>query len=144
MNIVFYNNLSDYNTINKNITEVLTLTGTLKDGCSITNPVIRIENTGIVNANYCYIEEFGRFYFIDEQTILSNKVISISMSVDVLESFKTQILGLNVIIDNSTNIVDKYIEDEIWKSKVKTSTTILNFDSGFNDSGEYILITAGG
>ena len=60
-------------------------------------------------------------------------------------SFKDQILASPSIIDRSSNeYSDNYMLDDMWKSKVKCSTDIVNFPNGLNTSGEYILITAGG
>lgn len=144
MDIIFYNNISDPNTINKVLTEVTTLSGELKTSCDIISPNITISNHGMMNANYCYIPEFGRYYFIVKQTILTNNVIEIDLNVDVLESFKTQILALSCILENSTTDNDNYLSGPEWVTSVKTTTHIKQFPSGLNNSGEYILITAGG
>ena len=37
----------------------------------------------IFNINYCYIDEFDRYYFIDNIDFLSNKLFRLYMSVDV-------------------------------------------------------------
>ena len=66
------------------------------------------------------------------------------MSVDVLETYKNSILGLSAIIDNSTSNNDNYMPSNLWVSKVKTKTDVINFPSGLDDTGSYILITAGG
>ena len=144
MNITFYNNLSDPNTINKSLNEIMTLSGELKASCDVINPIITIENHGMINANYCYIPEFGRYYFIVKQTIITNNIISVELRVDVLESFKTEILALSCIIDNSTINNDRYLHGSEWVATVKTTTSIKQFPSGLNESGQYILITAGG
>ena len=144
MDIIFYNNLSDPDTIGKSITTVTTLSGYLKNDCEITAPHIVISNNGAVNANYCYIEAFGRYYFIDKQTILSNNRVALDLSVDVLESFKDNIKALSVMLANSTTDNDRYLNGSEWVTKVKTTTHIKQFPSGLNSSGEYILITAGG
>ena len=144
MDLVFYMNASDPETIGKSLTAVTTLSGYLKNDCDVINPRIVVENTGMVNANYCYIAEFGRYYYIDRQTILSNNCVTIEMSVDVLESFKTQIKALSCIVDNSTQKNDNYLQSDIWTNKVKTKTDIVQFPSGLNNDGEFILITAGG
>ena len=44
MDIILYNNISDDDTINKNITLVDTLTGSLKNECDIESPTIIIEH----------------------------------------------------------------------------------------------------
>lgn len=144
MDIIFYNNTSDPNTINKALNEVTTLSGELKTSCDIISPNITIANNGMINANYCYIPEFGRYYFIVRQTILTNNVIEIDLNVDVLESFKLQILSLPCILENSTTNNDNYLSGPEWVASVKTTTHIKQFPSGLNNSGEYILITAGG
>ena len=43
-----------------------------------------------------------------------------------------------------SNNFDNYLPDENLKTNVKTKTDILNFTNGFLESGEFILITAGG
>ena len=113
MDIIFYNNLSDPNTINKALTEVLTLSGELKSSCDIISPNITISNHGMINANYCYIPEFGRYYFIVKQTIITNNVIEIKLNVDVLESFKLEILSLQCILENSTTNNDNYLSGHV-------------------------------
>lgn len=144
MLIEFYTNLSDPDTLEKNITKVSELTGTLREECDVENPVIMIEHSGMIFANYCYIADFGRYYYIENQTIVRNNLVRITLKVDVLYSYKEQIKALNVIINNSSDNNDNYLSSELWVAKVKTSTDVLNFPEGFNDSGEFILITAGG
>ena len=114
------------NTINKSLTAVATISGSLKNECSLEKPRIIIENSGPIAANYCYIEAFSRFYYIDNQTILSNNRINVEMTVDVLESFKNGILALDAIIDNSTKNYDNYLDSDLWRANVKTKTDILN------------------
>lgn len=144
MDIVFYNNTSDDDTINKSLSEVLTLSGTLKNDCSIEQPSIIVSYSGMIHANYCYIADFGRYYYVENQTILSNNRVRLDLSVDVLQTFRNEILALSVIAENSTTDNDNYLSSEIWTSKVKTKTDIVSFPSGFNESGTFILITAGG
>lgn len=144
MNIDFFINNSDDDTINKSLTPVLTLQGSLREPCSIEMPEITIETEGIINANYCYIEAFGRYYYITNQVILSNSRVRIELEVDVLESFKMNILSLETIIENSSTKNDNYLASDIWVNKIKSKTDIINFASGFNQDGTFILITAGG
>lgn len=66
------------------------------------------------------------------------------MHVDVLESFKNEILSQNCIIEKSTLGFDLYLPDENLITQVKTKTDIVNFPNGLLDTGEFILITAGG
>ena len=144
MEITLYNNASEKNKINKSLTSIITLTGTLRDESSIINPEILIEYNSPVGFNYCYIDEFNRYYFVDDAIVVRHNLIKLILSVDVLESFKSQILSQNVIIDKNTSDYDLYLPDEDFVTLVKTKTDILNFPNGLLDSGEFILITAGG
>lgn len=144
MQITLYVNASEKNKINKSLTAVSTLTGSVKDNTSITHPKILIEYDNPVSFNYCYIDAFNRYYFVDDVIIVRNNLLQISLSVDVLESFKTAILSQNVIIDKNTSNYELYLPDENLITLVKTKTDIVNFPNGLLDSGEFILITAGG
>lgn len=144
MNITLYVNSSEKNKIGKNITAVDTLQGSIKGESSIINPVILIEYNDPTAFNYVYIDTFGRYYFVKDVTVVRNNLLRLQLTVDVLESFKTQILAQSVIIDKNTTQFDYYLPDDNWKVNVKTKTDIINFPSGLLESGEFILITAGG
>lgn len=145
MNIVLYVNSSEKNAINKNIGSALTLTGTLRGESSVINPSFVIELTNPSGYNYCYISEFGRYYFIKDITSVRNNLWRIDCSVDVLMSFKNQILNLDVIVEDATNdSSESYMSGEVWQTTVKTKTDVINFPYGLLDNGEYILITSGG
>lgn len=144
MTITLYKNESEKNKINKTLTTVATLTGTLRDSSSIINPEIVIEYDNPTGFNYCFIDAFNRYYFVTNITVINNKLLKLSLKVDVLESFKASILAQNIIIDKSTSNVDEYLPDDNLVVNVKTKTDIVNFPSGLLESGEFILITAGG
>lgn len=144
MNIILYNNVSEKNKIDKTITSVATLTGSIKEPSSIINPVIMIEYNDPTAFNYVYIEEFNRYYFVNDVIVVRNNLLKLSLTVDVLESFKTSILAQNVIISKNADLFDNYLPDENLMTLVKTKTDIVNFSGGLLDSGEFILITAGG
>lgn len=145
MNIILYVNNSEKNKIGKNLTNDFSISGTLRDATNIINPVILIELNEIGNYNYCYISSFNRYYFITDITVMRTGLYAISLMVDVLESFKTDIKNLSVILLNTQNVgVNNYLPSPVFRNNVKAKTDIINFPSGLNDTGEFILITAGG
>lgn len=137
-------NNSEKKKINKSLTTVDVLEGSIKGESSITNPTILIEYGDPTAFNYVYIETFGRYYFVNDVVVVRNGLLRISLTVDVLESFSAAILAQNVIIDKNTTPNELYLPDENLLTLVKTKTDILNFPSGLLESGEFILITAGG
>lgn len=144
MNIILYNNSSEKNKINKTLTTVDTLEGSIKEPSSIINPEITIQRSDPTGFNYCYIPEFGRYYFVTNVTVIHSDIMKISLTVDVLESFKNEILAQLIVMDKNQLNYDNYLMDENRIINVKTKTDILNFPSGLLESGEFILITAGG
>lgn len=145
MNITLYVNKSEKNKIGKNLTNDFSISGTLRDTTNIINPVILIELNDIGNYNYCYIDDFKRYYFITDIAVIRTGLFAISLMVDVLESFKSDIKNLSVILLNTQNVgSSNYLSSPVFRNNVKSKTDILNFPNGLNDSGEFILITAGG
>lgn len=149
MNVILYNNASEPNEINKALTQKDSITGAIiKGNISYEAPVVRLAYDGAVasDINYMYIEDLGRFYFISDIINLTGGRYEVHGKVDVLESFKTAILGLNCIIDKQQNPsnVEMYLDDGSYVTQNKEFNTVINFPSGFNENGEYILITAGG
>ena len=144
MQITLFNNTSEKNKINKSLNNVATLTGSVKENASITHPEITIEYSDPISFNYCYIDAFNRYYFVDDVIILRNNIMRLKLTVDVLMSFANGILNQNVIVIKNTNNYNLYLLDENLKTLVKTTTTIVNFPNGLNDNGEFVLITAGG
>lgn len=147
MEIQLLINNSERQAINKSLSSGITLLGSLRNESSIINPIILIEIDNPSGYNYMYIPEFGRYYFITDAVSVRTGLWRISGAVDVLMSFASDILNLNVIVSDLSLGEEKastYIEGEQWKSTVKTMTDVINFPNGLLDSGEYILITSGG
>ena len=145
MNLRLCINNSEKNKINKDLTAGVTLSGTLRNESNVVNPsiVINIENPTIYN--YAYIEDFKRYYFITDYISLRTGIWQINLKSDVLMSFKDSILASTALI-NSTETTGKsnYLSGEQWITNVKNTTNIVNFPNGLLDTGEFILITAGG
>ena len=70
----------------------------------------------------------------------------LSLEVDVLMSFKEQIKQESAVIDKQSRVLDAnmYIDDGDWVVQNNEFIQIKNFDNGFNNEGEFILIVAGG
>lgn len=144
--IVLYKNHSEYNKLDKLISAAYAVEGVLRSDCSIINPIFEIDAINIIGYNYCYIEAFGRYYFISDIISKNTGLWEIRCNVDVLMSFINDINNSSVLLENTTLMeAENYLSDNnVWTSKVKTFTDIIPFSSGLSDSGEYILITAGG
>lgn len=146
MIVDFYFNKSEHNVINKEVYFKLSTDCKFKSDSSLTNPNIIINyDENVFECNYFIIPALGRKYFIDDIIMLTGGKINIIGAVDVLESFKEDILNLEGILINSETIADTYLMDaDVWKTKVKTFTEIKQFPNGLSDNGYFVLIVAGG
>lgn len=147
MDIILYQTTSERERINKDLSSSLPLSGYLRGECSVTNPSFNIEVTNPSDYNYCYIQDFGRYYYITNIVSVRTNIWRIDCDVDVLMSFKDAILNLDVIVSDISlgeSPVSTYFSGDQWASTVRTKTDIINFPNGLLDNGEYILITSGG
>lgn len=147
MEVKLCQNLSENNIINKSITEIDTATCVIKGPLSVENPVLILNyDSDLQDINYIRIAEFERSYYITDIVNLTGHRYQITCKSDVLESFKQDILALSAIIDkaNAGNNINMFLDDGSFVTENKEFNTVINFPSGFNAGGEYILITAGG
>lgn len=142
MNITLYSNSSPPNFINKTITQVESLEGTLRNPTSIIDPVVVIERNNPVGFNYAYIPEFGRYYYVTGISSESNGLVAIAMHVDVLMTYKAEIGNMDAIIKRQENLYNLYLDDGIFKAYQNTKHKLLRFPYGFNEFS-YILALAG-
>lgn len=145
--------ISEPNVLQKTIVDVTSLEGSLRNDSPISNPSILIESDAVaigdvVRANYVYIPEFGRYYYIRECTQIRNHLWKLDMVCDVLMSFATGIKASMAIVQETTvegnDRVNNYVSNDSFARLVKDKTDIIQFPSGFGDSPFFILITAGG
>lgn len=146
MTVEIYKNLSENSVIGKTKTLVYQAPCEIKGESSIINPVLILQyNEQLFASNYVYIPAWSRYYFIDDVRVLTGGRVEVSLSVDVLESFKDAILELDVILsDTEQTGLNNYLPSESFVVNCKHKTDIVNFSNGLLDNGEYILITAGG
>lgn len=144
MEIKLYISSDETNKIDKTITNEIVLTGTIKDETSVINPIILIEADNLTQYNYCYIPLFKRYYFIKDITVVRNNLFRLFLDIDVLMSYKDEILNLDCIVNKQENNSTPYINDNSRIYENRNFTSIINYRNGFDDDGNFILITAGG
>lgn len=143
MNVKLYKNESNNNVLNKKITLISEDNILLKDNVDVYKPIIKIKRPLLNNCNYVYIEDFKRYYYITNKRSINTDVIELSLKCDVLMSFKNDILNSKGLIIKSENLINDYINSDIYVNDVREKTRVINFKNGFNDTPEFILITAG-
>lgn len=147
MNLTIGTVLDDSRTINKTFTPLSDpLTCKIKNDTDIINPVFVINSPGTLTFNYCYCDTFARYYYVNNIEVMNGGLIALNCTVDPLKSFAEGIGELDVIIDKQEAAAKSnlYMNDGSFVTEVRTTNEVLVFDDGFSDTGEYILISAGG
>ena len=88
MTILFYSVSDRKNRLSKTLGTATSLTGTLREPVSLTDPEILIESATVPAYNYAYISDLGRYYFIVSVVAEQYSIYRLRMHVDVLMSYK--------------------------------------------------------
>ena len=141
MTVIFYKYNDIKNKINKTLENGLTVNNVvIQNDFDITDFELLIKDTNFNSGyNYCYIQDLGRYYFIESVEKMNGSIYKIRLTVDVLKSFSTQIENIQAIIVKSENPDDNFVDCE--KSENYTSE-VINLTDNFNHSGNLILVTS--
>ena len=149
MRIILYKITDPNNKINKSIGEEWVMDGSLREGnVDVLYPEIILadHNMGspITQYNYAYIPEFERYYFVEEMSSIRTNIWRAKLNVDVLMTYKNEILSQQVIVDKQqNNFYNKYLDDGDWICTNKTFVHVKQFPNKICENPEWILITAG-
>lgn len=123
----------------------LVIEGSLIYEQSISSPKFTVQGD-IRGYNYCYIPAFNRFYYIKDKQINGSDIMTIPLDVDVLQSFKDEILACECIVERQRTITNKYFNDSTYWTQQNSSIVPQELTTnGFDRSGNcFILTVAGG
>ena len=152
MTIELYNYSGENNVVDKSglLSDSVAKTGTLRGECNVLNPVVFAEGTPD-SRNYMYIPDFGRYYFITEQTAVRTGVYRITGRVDVLHTYRTEIKACPAIASRSAkpNCQNAYLPDEMRRAYSPQTVCVRSLDVSpsmpfsYGATPRYVLVTAG-
>lgn len=147
MNLTFYNNTGDIRQLNKNITQIgsAPITAQLTYSVTISDPsFVMSYDANLINANYVYVQEWGRYYFIKDRRMIDGNRIEMSCHIDVLMSFKNEILNSDVIASRSASHANPWIPDDLVGDEGTFETYYRKSNTTpFSSTGSYLLTVAG-
>ena len=92
----------DPRVLDKVTTTIATVTAKPTENCSILSPRLVLNfSSSIAAANYMYIQEWNRYYFIDNITVSPGSEIIITGSVDVLKTYSAAIKNCTATVIRS-------------------------------------------
>ena len=140
------NNNSPVEKIGKDLVNGVTLSDVLlKKDTSILRPVLTLaSDEDIYTYNYLYIPMFGRYYFIDDIRSVHDNLWEISAHVDVLETYKTDILSQQAVISRQQNKYNLYLNDPDFRTYNNDLIQTKKFSaSSFTKTLSYVLVVNG-
>lgn len=148
MTIKTYRFLEDFRKVDKTLTPVETYSNAeIVTNMSIQTPTISLQLdsfTDVINFNYIYIPELRRYYYVVDSTIREDGFVQLQCKVDVLKSFKTDILASTQYVERQENKCSYQVPDNGYTIKGNRNLTIKNFGNPIivpND--DFILTTFG-
>ena len=87
----------------------------------------------IYNANYAYIEEFGRYYFINNPIVINNKEILLNLSVDSIVTYWNQYNKIDCLVARNEFRYDPFLEDKNMRYKFYNDATEIDIDTTYAD-----------
>lgn len=114
---------------------------TLKEPTSIEAPTLELAIASPTFYDYAYIPSFDRYYYVTDWTY-NRGVWEVTLAVDVLASFKTEIGSSYIYVLRAANAYDAEIKDTMYpmksaSTKQVASGTLYEWASGFV-GGTYI------
>lgn len=148
MTIKTYRFLGDSRKIDKKLTSVSTYSNAVIVGdMSIHTPTISLQLdsfTDVINFNYIYIPELRRYYYVTDSTIREDGFVQLQCKVDVLNSFKADILASTQYIDRQQNRCTYQLPDGMYNIKSNRNLTIKNFGNVIIEpNANFLLQTSG-
>lgn len=129
MRVVLYSNKAENNrvvkTSNKHNTLIADVTAVVKEPCDILSPIITL---GLVKkshlVNYVYIPHWGRYYYVTALRHMPSKRMELSLTVDVLGSWSSQIKAMQCLVSRQENLSSGLMDDLIPVEQKKDVTII--------------------
>lgn len=116
MNVIFYSNFIKKRNSTKRPTGGTTLDVKLKNDCSVIKPVFLITGQHF-DYNYCLWN--GRYYFVEDITVIANNLCEIECSIDILATYKTEISNYTAFVSRAASNYDLDIIDPILTQEQK-------------------------
>lgn len=138
-----YKSSAEQNRVDKTnfLTADMIISGVLREASSLIHPSITFTSDIIPTFNYVYIPIFNRYYYVTDITSIKNKLWQMSLTVDVLMTYKEALLACTGYIDRNENEYNGLIPDgmiSLQKGEVIETNFVTN-ELFTETQGTYVL-----
>ena len=144
MQITIYNNASDPRRATKDLSNQIKATAiNFYEESTVEEPNVLMKyNADYAKANYCYIPQMNRYYYIDSVSMLNSSQMILRCRSDVLMSFA--IRQLTAVISRNENLYNLYYPDKAFKVLQSSQVVTKKFPQGFTANSNILFTVAGG
>lgn len=108
-----YITLDNPNAVNKSLELVQEFECRALDPVDEIAPVLKFTKSDYnMTANYCYIDAFKMYYFINDKILSDGGIITLQCSIDPLFSMKDELLNCSCVVIRNENIGSNDIVDD--------------------------------
>lgn len=140
MELIIYDSFSKEANSTKQPTGGTTKQVVMKNDTSIITPVFLIDGVDL-SANYCKWN--NRYYFINDIVLGNNNIYELHCNIDVMATWKSQILASKQYVLRSASNCDVNIEDNMYPAKTLWSYSHENLTEGARFSSNKFSIVLG-
>ena len=144
--VKLYNYKGDNRTVNKSLSDGVTINGILYTEFNFVTPMLKIRSAETPNFNYLYIEKLKRYYFISSVVIAGKNTFELHLNLDVLKTYESQIMDSTATCVRSED-GDKYVSTHTPAYNVKPNFEKVEFgekDIFSNTTRTKVLVTING
>lgn len=120
---------------------------TFKEGSDLSNPIVILSADFATLAGYNYATLFGRYYWVMDVRALKSGLCEVSLKVDVLATYKTEIGSSSLYVLRSSASADGTIKDEFYPMKASATCyhqeQTVTYTPGGYSTGRIVLSIAG-
>lgn len=119
----------------------------IKDVTSVLSPTLEIHDANVLPYNYCYLQQFGRYYWVRDKRSIALNTYEIDLEVDVPGSWGAATYGQSVMAQMSAAYYDDELDDdrvqpvEIITPVVHASKTLEVFPATYSIETLFSLVT---
>ena len=146
--INLYQNSAEVNRVDKGqfLVGVGTLSGALREECSMLTPSIVYQSSDVPTFNYVYIPIFNRYYYVTSLSSVSKNVWRMELNCDVLMTYKEQIFLLQGVIGRQEIDFNPLLVDNELPTQNNPIVEVIDipsdaFNTQTSDAGHNYVIT---
>lgn len=147
VSIITYNNKSANNVIHKSLTQIESATCEFYGNIDIKRPVVILIGTNSKLANYAYVADLHRYYYIESAVIQNDGRLMLYLNSDPLMSFWDEFKNSPCVAKRSSSNYDPYLVDEMISIKESVHYSIRRLNGSFAPSqsgANHYVLTIGG